>query len=285
MKFFTAVLLLGVWFLAFSSVGESPAEYVIIVSIDGLSPTALEAANAPNIKAWRKLGARANNAQAVIPAITLTNHASMISGVGPTRHLMVVNFEFCNEMRVPSIFDLGRQNGLKTAMVASKTKFDCLTDESKLTYFSQIPQEANMVAIEASKAIEQVAPNVMLLHFSDVDWLGHSDGWYSSKQIAAVENVDRAFGTFLKAVEKHPLMSGKTVIILTADHGGHDFGHLRAPEDTLIPWYAVGPGIPADSVIREDLKTYDTAAMAAQFLGLSVPQNWRWLGRTHQFTR
>jgi arylsulfatase A-like enzyme len=77
----------------------------------------------------------------------------------------------------------------------------------------------------------------------------------------------------LKAVEDAGLRD-ETLIIVTADHGGHGMTHGSSlPEDMTIPWVISGPGV-RPMVITNPINTTDTAATAAWALGLSIPPEW-----------
>jgi predicted AlkP superfamily pyrophosphatase or phosphodiesterase len=260
------------------AVGSKPGHKVIILSIDGLGPKGLELAAAPNIKRWRERGAVAPRARAILPAKTMTNHASQISGVGLKKHWMLSNGEFGFEMTVPSIFDLAEMYNLKTAMVASKRKFLRMVKEDKLDYAKIVYDNATIVAQHAVEVIKKLQPDVMWIHFRDVDNAGHKFGWLSPTQMTAIEEADRGFGILVNALQE-TRFDENTTVILTSDHSGHGYDHMFNAEDRPIMWYAVGPEVPAGSIIRGDVFSYDTARMAAHFIGLEPPVNWQWDGR------
>ena len=64
-------------------------EHVVLISIDGLRPDALELANTPTLDALRRAGAYSPKAQAVLPSVTLVNHASMLSGMAPANTVLI----------------------------------------------------------------------------------------------------------------------------------------------------------------------------------------------------
>jgi len=66
----------------------------------------------------------------------------------------------------------------------------------------------------------------------------------------------------------------ETLIIITADHGGHSTTHGSSmPEDMTIPWIAAGPGI-QPAALSTQITTIDTAATAAYALNLPIPPEW-----------
>ena len=102
---------------------------------------------------------------------------------------------------------------------------------------------------------------------------GHAYGWLSSQQLSALRHSDDAIQTLLTALDQAGLRQS-TLIIVTADHGGHDTTHgTWQPEDMTIPWIINGPGIQPKQ-LASAINTTDTAATAAWALGLSQPTEW-----------
>jgi arylsulfatase A-like enzyme len=63
-----------------------------------------------------------------------------------------------------------------------------------------------------------------------------------------------------------------TLVILNADHGGHDTIHgTFRKEDMTIPWIVYGPGVSVGVPIEAPLSIMDTAVWG---LGLAVPSDW-----------
>src|SRR5437016_517332 len=60
---------------------RTPAERVIIVSIDGLRPDAIEAAGADTLKKLIRSGAFCATARTIRPSVTLPSHTSMLTGL------------------------------------------------------------------------------------------------------------------------------------------------------------------------------------------------------------
>ncbi len=64
----------------------APARRVVIVSIDGLRPDAILLAPMPNLVGLMQSGAFSLGAQTVFPSVTLVAHASMLTGMCPSKH-------------------------------------------------------------------------------------------------------------------------------------------------------------------------------------------------------
>ena len=109
------------------------------------------------------------------------------------------------------------------------------------------------VAEEAASYLTTEKPALAFVHFSDPDELGHSKGWMSSAQKHAISHSDQCLGIIYEALEKSGLIDD-TLIIVSADHGGHNRVHSGAKKiDREIPWIACGPGVREDFVITEPL--------------------------------
>ena len=62
------------------------------------------------------------------------------------------------------------------------------------------------------------------------------------------------------------------MVIVTADHGGHDKTHgLDIPDDMHIPWIAWGKGVKKNFTITAPVTTFDSAATALWLLDVPLP--------------
>jgi len=69
-------------------------------------------------------------------------------------------------------------------------------------------------------------------------------------------------------------MRQDTLIIVTADYGGHDTTHgISQLEDMTIPWIVAGPGV-HHIALSTNVNTTDTIATVAWALGLPLQPDW-----------
>ena len=90
----------------------------------------------------------------------------------------------------------------------------------------------------------------------------------------AVQDTDRALGELLSAADK-AYGAGNFSVIVTADHGGHEYGHgTDDPRDVNIPWIAWGRGVAAGPLTDIQIATIDTAPTVLWLLGVTEPEAW-----------
>ncbi len=256
---------------------------VLIITIDGLRPDAITRRGrptgfAPHIYALAGSGAVDWSARTVIPTATLPAHASLLTGYDVSRH-GVDTFAYrtlksrFGHIPETTILDRVREAGFETAFIAGKRKMDFLVRPSSLDRF-HIFGEERVDRKVAGLAIKFVAEDfdLMLVHFPDVDQTGHDSGWMSDDYLAAVRRMDRQVGRVLAALDQLGL-ADTTLVILTADHGGHERGHTTGtPEDQQIPWIIAGPGVVSGQTLSDrDIRIMDTAPTVLWALGIQLP--------------
>ena len=258
-----------------------PARYALVVSVDGLRPDVLLRAEAPTLRGLMKRGMFSMWARTTDVAVTLPSHTSMLTGEPPDRHGVTWNGSKLPPGRtgplVPTLFTLAHRQGLTTALVAGKKKFNALRDPVAVDW-SFVPDgdtEDDEVANRAVEIIRRHGPNVLFVHLAGVDVTGHLHGWGSDQQIRAVAVADRSIERVLEALKEKGTLDS-TVIVVSSDHGGSGKSHGAGDERSrYIPWIAAGPGLPPNLDLDQDptlrVRTEDTFATVCTMLGITVP--------------
>jgi Type I phosphodiesterase / nucleotide pyrophosphatase len=258
------------------------AEFVIHISVDGLNSTVLQslvdAGQAPNFQRFEDEGAWTVNARADHTfTTTLPGHTTIITGrpvlepegmPGAPFHHWTSNtvprpgMTLHQNGYIPSVFDVVHDAGRSTAMFASKDKF-VLYDQSydgsagaphkygrdKIdTFFAHDDGPPQYSQTMNERFIAEMGSrhfNYVFVHYRDPDSVGHVLGWHSSTYREAVRNVDDYIRLVFRLVESDPKLVGKTVIILTSDHGGTRFGHSnpRLRTNFTVPVLVWGAGV------------------------------------------
>jgi|GEM_PF-277375 len=255
----------------------SEIEHVVLISIDGLRPDALDMADTPILDDLRTKGSYFPSAQTVKQSWTLPSHASMLTGMLPEKHGLLWSLPYIGwpGLEGPTLFNVAHDAGFSTGMVLGKQKLNYLVlGDSVDKLFGAADVHDPEVKDQAVKFIQEGLPDVLFIHFPDVDRVGHEYGWMSTNQLYAVTFVDGMIGEVVAALESGGYLNS-TLLIITADHGGHDHSHGDdTPVDRTIPWLAVGPNVPANVIQYRSINTYDTAATVLYALNLPIPDKW-----------
>lgn len=239
---------------------------VVIISIDGLRPDAIQIAGAANIMALASRGSYTWGAKTIYPSNTLPAHISMLSGYAPDEHGVTWDDYLPSRgaIMVPTLFAAARAKGLRTAMVVGKEKFTTFRDTGACDTWVLAAPDDDDVASRVPTALGS-RPDLLFVHLPDVDLVGHAKQWMSADYLTAVRRADAAVGRIVAA------LGPDTTVILTADHGGRPEGHgSDSPLDTTIPWVIAGPFTAKGRVLSTAILTTDTAATAAFVLGVSL---------------
>lgn len=210
-------------------------------------------------------------AQTVFPSATLPAHASMLTGLEISEHGVSWNDNLASRgvMPSPTFLTLAQQAGYRTAMVAGKEIFRQFVQMPGMDYTFARRGDGSV----ADRVIEllQADYQVIFAHFPNPDYFGHLNGWMSDVYMFEMANTDWQVGRILTALDVLGL-TDETLVILTADHGGHGRLHgANIPEDMTIPWIMAGPGI-APGTVLDHLRVTHTAAIALAALGLPLPE-------------
>jgi len=247
---------------------------VLILSIDGFIPQTIELTPMRNLQALMSTGAYSLVAQTIFPSSTLPAHTSMLTGLCPDKHGIDWNDYLPKKgyANGTDIFDLAHAAGLRTVMVVGKEKLRQITEPESTDVFEYINDRDTVIAARVAELIPQ-GFGLMFVHFPTPDWMGHEYGWLSPEQYSVLFRADEALQTILDALDLAG-MREDTLIIVTADHGGHGTSHGSSRlEDMTIPWIIAGPGV-WHRVLATDINTTDTAATVAWALGLPIQLDW-----------
>ena len=255
------------------------ARHVVVISIDGLRPDAIERSGARTLQRLMREGAWSPRARTILPSITLPSHTSMLTGVGPETHGITWNEDRSGRtgpVRVPTVFDLVQGAGGQAAAVVGKSKFRHLL-RARTPEWREAPRGneiwyASRLAGDVEMLLWRRRPGLLFVHIPDPDVAGHVFGWMSAPYRMAVRRADGAVERVVRAAER--AFGDDVVVIVTSDHGGLGRHHGGdTPAERSIPWIAWGRGV-APGEIAGPVNTVDTAATALWLLGIAVPPAW-----------
>lgn len=250
----------------------------LIVSIDGMRPDGLAAADTPTIDGLIARGASTMQATTVMPSVTLPCHTSMFRGVDVPRHGITTNVFQPLARPVPSLFDAARAAGKR---VGAFTNWEELRDlgspgsvDVAYCFNRWDTPEDDMRPAQALAQHFEVGErfDLVFLYLGFTDASGHTHGWMSPEYLKAIEGADRCVSVAISAIERTGV---ELATIALSDHGGHERTHgTDRPEDMLIPWIACGRGIRHGVRIESPVRIFDTCPTAAALLGIDLAREW-----------
>lgn len=283
---FLPVLLISLLSAASSLALDPPADrIVVLLSVDGLAHFYLDdpVAEMPTIRRLAAEGARAEKMRAVLPTVTWPNHTSLVTGVPPATHGVVGNtyldretrnvvrliwdplFDKDEIMRVPTIYDIAKQAGLKTASVTwpgsrgAKSldwTIPCVNTEALYYAYGTpslwpelraagIPFETEIEGFKDGKGrdrdrlnvqifnhiVRTHRPNVALLHLLEVDHVEHAKGPQTPDAYDVVKFADQQVHEVWAELQRS--FPGKATLIIVSDHGFFAYRQTIQPNVVL----------------------------------------------------
>ncbi len=252
---------------------KAPADLVVVVSIDGLRPDVIT----PSMKALHRLylqGSSAKTARTIDKSATLPSHASMVSGVDSPEHGLEFNAYKPDRGPIarPTMFSVTHAAGLPTYMFVGKAKLKHLLNKPSDAELKVAGFKCSKLVKESIPQLQKQKKGLLFMHFADPDSAGHRYGWMSNQYVEAAHAADECLEQVMSTIEQGGYME-HTLLLVTADHGGHNRSHgTRMEVDAKIPWFAWG-GPAKKGRTKHDVSTMDTAATALSALGLKLPDH------------
>lgn len=276
-----AVLLVALWT---GAVTGRPR--VLLISVDGLRPDAITAESAPNLAALRDTGVSVARALSDLPAVTLPNHTSMLTGLAGEVHGVVANITIPGFVQYPTIFQYARIAGLRSAFFASKEKLKYLAppqDVETVVLVSDIGALTDALLAQLTPD----GPDLIFAHLRDPDTEGHAHGWMTPEYLSGVQRSDVQIGRILTTLQAAAQRAAAglepprpTYVLVSADHGGLGKTHgMNVEADRRIPWILGGPDLVAGLQLEAGT-TLDTAPTALWLLGVPIPETFTGQART-----
>lgn len=254
-----------IWILILISLGLSQQQkpYLIMISIDGFRYDYLDRGITPNLNQLANEGVRAWSLQPSYPSKTFPNHYTIITGMYPEHHGLILNF-----MKNPftgEIFSLGKRDavtnpkwygaeplwttaekqGIKTACFfwpGSEVDASYRRPSYFKYYDKNIPYETRVDSILYWISLpEKKRPHLLFLYFEFVDTRGHQYGPNSPEVNDEIKRVDMAIGNLVHRLKKLDYYDKINIIILS-DHGMQE---LRPEKERNIYLSKI---LPLDSV-------------------------------------
>ena len=130
---------------------------------------------------------------------------------------------------------------------------------------------------EAVRYILESKPKFLFVHLDHVDGAGHESGHGTEEYYKAVTKADVLVGEIVNSLKQADIFD-KSLIIISADHGGKGTGHGgESLAEVEIPIILSGTAVKAGMEITDPANIYDIASTVAYVFGYEQPK--AWIGR------
>ncbi len=230
----------GIYLLASCASGEKISEgngaiggkepKVLIIGIDGCRPDGITAAATPNLDALMANGTYSLDARNTGITVSGPSWSSMLTGVWEDKHGVTDNsFSGSNYSQYPHFFKRIEEADPSYRTV-SVSQWHPINQHMGSPIDKTINSEDSSedTANRAAEELKQEDLTALFVHFDDVDHAGHGTGYgpENPKYLEAIETVDQAIGTILKALKERGNYENEDwVVLLSTDHGGIGKGH------------------------------------------------------------
>lgn len=286
------LIAVGVVWVALAAQGVAADNRVLVIGIDGAGGQYLPQASTPALDALATAGAARYdflNEGALVESApgpygaSGVNWSTILTGASAAHHGVSDNsFGGSNFDEFPHFFQLAKQHdsSLTTVSLVNWTPIntyitpDSYADIENGYDTGTVGEQDQAVANDAAVLLTYGDPDVMFLHFDQVDHAGHAHSWGSSEHLSAIETVDALVGGVVDAVNARPgVVAGEEdwLILVTADHGAApgEFSHYAGQGESNweVPFIASGPSVASGSSLQQGTLR-DVAATALWHLGV-----------------
>ena len=261
---------------------------LLLIGIDGCRVDSLLAADTPNLDLLAANGAASFFTQASTGQSTVSGPgwSTILTGVWANKHFVFNNnFSSANYQDYPHIFTRIRQaqpNALLSSIVNWAPINTAIINN---TDFELTGLSDEQVGEQAACHILEKSPDLLFLHFDELDGAGHGGGYHPQNldYLATLSRIDGYIGHVLEAVDQRIEIFGENwLVIVTSDHGGTPGGSHggQTPEEVRVPLFIYGQSAIQRPISRPNPFNTDIVPTAMAFLGIEVDPDWGLDGRT-----
>lgn len=246
---------------------------VLLMLMDGMRPDSLP--NVPEAQAMIARGSSSMEARTVSPSVTLPCHMSLFHSVDPGRHGTTTNLFMPQVRPIDGIFDVLKMAKKRTAMFYNwhELRNLCRPGSLDMEYFlkgASLGWEETTVPLTDAVIdhIQKYDPDFTFYYFAYPDEMGHGHGWMTPEYQHAIHFCWKEAQRIIDTLPED------YVVMVVADHGGHDRTHgTEMPEDMLIPLIITGGPFAAGAHL-ENASIKDIAPTVAALLGVEKAPEW-----------
>ena len=277
-----------------SAQSGKPAEYVILVVLEGVDQDSLNTGPMPVLSRLVKEGSATWSATSATPDLRLPTMASLVTGLPVEKHGITWDrFDFARGYPRPAtLFDYIDLGGGKDTAIffMDDSMYQLARPEPYIDYQvcgSLRPEctPARVVKYIRDYMVKGASgegygrrildlPHLLLVHLPEPGRAGHSRGWKSNEYHEALQAVDRALGSILDVYRDIKLLD-RTAMFVTAINGGESVASgENGAKAARVPWIVWGYGIRAGHEIEQPVSLLDTGATVMRTLGVETYTEW-----------
>lgn len=215
----------------FIALSQQNIKKVLIIGIDGCRADALELANTPVIDNLIQNGIYSPDALNDDITVSGPGWSAILCGVWSDKHLSIDNsFNNTDYFNFPPIFKYAEDfdDNLNTVSICNWNPINDNIVQNYADFKLNVSSDYD-VSSEASTYITNNDPDLIFLHFDDVDHAGHNYGFSPNitEYITSIEAVDDLLDPVMQAIYQRPnYLNEDWIILVTSDHGGVGTSHV-----------------------------------------------------------
>lgn len=215
-----------------------PLPMLVVISIDGLRPDYVTAAEAhgtrvPHLKKFMKEGAFAEGVTGVIPTVTYPSHTTLVTGVWPAKHGILANTTFdplqknyqgwywyAEDIGVPTLWDAAREAGRVTASIQWPVTVGAkITWNIPEVWRAGTPEDAKLLHVLSTPGLLEEAAKEIGEYRGGIDTSG---------------DADEERGKYAVWVLEHKKPGLLTLHLTALDHTEHETGVFSGESDAIL---------------------------------------------------
>ena len=214
----------------FIALSQQNIKKVLIIGIDGCRADALELANTPVLDNLIQNGIYSPDALNDDITVSGPGWSAILCGVWSDKHLSIDNsFNNTDYFNFPPIFKYAEDfdDNLNTVSICNWNPINDNIVQNYADFKLNVSSDYD-VSSEASTYITNNDPDLIFLHFDDVDHAGHNYGFSPNitEYITSIEAVDDLLDPVMQAIYQRPnYLNEDWIILVTSDHGGVGTSH------------------------------------------------------------
>ena len=269
---------------------QGQTKKVLIIGIDGVRPDCLKFAQTPTIDLLAKNGTFSENAysggelntKTQQPTVSGPGWISILSGNWMNRHgVKANNFKGYDHKASPHFFKRikDQKPDLKLSSICQwhPINENILKPVVKVKTMINTPDKGASVKELALEDLKNNNPDVVFVHFDDVDHAGHKHGYGKNIKpyVTAIEQTDKHIGELIAQINSHNNESW--LVLITTDHGGINKGHGgQSPDERRVFVLASGGDVMKNKVVEKGPGITVIAPTAFKHLELKIDNSWDW---------